>query len=392
MGRAKERWMERQKQGWQSIGPKSVCVRCFEDHAIKSFVSTRAREHVCSYCGRKARKPIAAPMDEVIGFIAAGLNIEYRDPIHGVRGESTEGGYPPGDLLRTLGFADGPRRLYEDLCRAFSQHDWVQVNPCGERPCDALRDTWEAFAAQVKHQTRFVFFRLESPKRMSWKPEPHGILDSLDLITKEVGLVRDVPENTVFYRVRQHSEKHLPRGAKDLGAPPPARAGNSRMSPAGIPMLYVAGDRQTACAEVLTDDPLLPMITTARFVNLRELRVLDLSKIPDVPSLFDQQECHLRMYLFFMHEFTREISTPIDVSSKPYDYVPTQVITEYFRHLFTEEAGRHIDGIAYCSSKKPGGICYTLFFEQANCVDSAGDENGVMLLKGARRERRVFDG
>jgi hypothetical protein len=80
----------------------------------------------------------------------------------------------------------------------------------------------------------------------------------------------------------------------------------------------------------------------------------------------------------------KPIAAPLD---DVLEYVPTQVITEFFRHLFKEENGQHIDGIAYRSSKTPKGICYTLFLEQDNCVDSAGEEKGIMLLKGATRNR-----
>jgi hypothetical protein len=287
------------------------------------------------------------------------------------------------DLLDAVGLGDCEGDLFEDLCEAFSDHNWVHVDPYGDLLCDSLHYTWGAFANQVKHRTRFVFFRVPNPDKQDWEQEPHGILESLGKITKEVELVRAVPEGTSFFRAHQHSAEEQLTGAKRLGAPLPEVASHNRMSPAGIPMLYVCTDQQTALTETLRTDPNRPMMTVASFANLRNLRVLDLSIIPDVPSVFDEDRRHLRMYLIFMHRFAHEISLPISDAAKSYEYVPTQVLTEYFRHVFKERNGKPIDGIAYRSSRNQGGICYTLFFDQEHFVDSAEEKKGVMLLQGA---------
>jgi RES domain len=91
------------------------------------------------------------------------------------------------------------------------------------------------------------------------------------------------------------------------------------------------------------------------------------------------------MPLIFLHHFGDEISKPISDSVKAYEYVPTQVMTEYFRHLFHRESGEPLNGIAFRSSKNPGGICYTLFFDSTACVDNAADAGAAMLLKNAGR-------
>lgn len=60
-------------------------------------------------------------------------------------------------------------------------------------------------------------------------------------------------------------------------------------------------------------------------------------------------------------------------------------MTEYFRHLFHHEIDQALDGIAFHSSKKIGGVCYTLFFDHSACADNQTDEGAVILFKRAIR-------
>ncbi|WP_315264419.1 RES family NAD+ phosphorylase, partial [Tannerella forsythia] len=50
------------------------------------------------------------------------------------------------------------------------------------------------------------------------------------------------------------------------------------------------------------------------------------------------------------------------------EYVPTQIMTEYFRYVFTEISDIKIDGILYPSSQN-GGNCYVLFFDNKTSLE-----------------------
>jgi hypothetical protein len=52
------------------------------------------------------------------------------------------------------------------------------------------------------------------------------------------------------------------------------------------------------------------------------------------------------------------------------EYVPTQIVTEFFRHAFREHDGSAIDGIRYPSSKNRGGANVVLFTSSSGCVDA----------------------
>jgi hypothetical protein len=413
MGRAKEQYMRKMEQGWSSAGSKWVCAKCFEDEAIQEFIREQASRKRCTYCSRFARNPIAAEMDDVIEFIAEGINSEYEDAGNGVDYETAEGGYrlatmDSWELLEEIGLEVENDALRKDLLHAFFSRPWVPKHPYCDRKCDALQYTWEAFSNLVKHRTRFVFFRVSTANRSYGESEPYEFLDALRSAVTETNLVRTIPAGLKWYRAHEHAAMDTLSGACRLGTPQPQFASHNRMSPAGIPMLYVAADEATSIAEVRPAAPNGNVFTVAEFLNLRPLRILNLSTVEAIPSLFDTERRYMRMALIFLRHFAEEISKPISDSTKPYDYVPTQVMTEYFRHLFHQpreinlpsfplplddgsvpcpalplsymETNLQLDGIAFRSSKRVGGVNYTLFIEPEMCGDSPSEPGVVMLL------------
>lgn len=418
MGRAKEFYMQQMEQGWSSVGAKWVCAKCFEDEAIREFIKEQASRKRCSYCARFSRNALAAAMDEVLGFIAAGINFEYEDAANSVHYESAEGGYtlPTMDsweLLEEIDLKVKNEDLREDLQRAFFGCPWVHKDPYGDLWCDALRYSWEAFSDLVKHRTRFVFFRVSTADRSFGESEPYEFLDSLRNAVSDTNLVRTIGPGQKWFRAHQHPVAETLSGAARLGPPSPKFASHNRMSPAGISMLYVSGDSATSVDEVRLGPPSGITFTIAEFENTRPLRILDLSSIEAVPSLFDPERRHMRMALIFLRHFAEEISKPISDVEKPYEYVPTQVLTEYFRHLFHQpreirlpffpapfdegsksepspsstyiETYPQLDGIAFRSSKRRGGVNYTLFIEPEMCGDSVTDSGVVMVLTNSLR-------
>jgi len=392
-----------------------VCAKCFEDEAIQEFIREQASCKRCTYCRRFARNPIAAEMDDVMEFIAEGINYEYEDAGNGVDYETAEGGYKLAtmdswELIEEIGLEVENDALREDLRHAFFGRPWVPKHPYCDRKCDALQYSWEAFSNLVKHRTRFVFFRVSTADRSYGESEPSEFLDALRSAVTETNLVRTIPAGQKWFRAHPHAASETLSGAGRLGTPLPQYARHNRMSPAGIPMLYVATAAATSIAEVRPAAPNGNVFTVAEFENLRPLRVLDLSTIEAVPSLFDTERRHMRMPLIFLRHFAEEISKPISDSENPYEYVPTQVMTEYFRHLFHQpreihlpsfpipfeddsvqhpsppstytETNLQLDGIAFRSSKRVGGVNYTLFIEPAMCGDSPFEAGVVMLLTG----------
>jgi RES domain-containing protein len=131
------------------------------------------------------------------------------------------------------------------------------------------------------------------------------------------------------------------------------------MNPPGIPYLYTALDPQTALAEVLPRPPCRAAVATLRL--RAEVRVLDLTARPDIPSIFDEARAEQRQVLLFLGRFVDAISQPVLRDGRDHiDYVPSQVVSEYFSQVHRFD-GHCLAGIVYPSAVRDGGKNAVLF-------------------------------
>lgn len=397
MGRAKEHWMKQMDGGWQSVGEKFVCPRCLPESAIAQFIKKQATSTKCSYCRRRTKKPRAAPMDDVLEFISDGLHREWDDPGNaGVHWESAEGGYTMAttdsdELLADYGLDECHEALWDDLIDAFGMAEWVRRDPYGMPPDEERIFTWNRFSEQLRHRTRFVFFRVETDFSDELGGasdlEPHHVLNRLSESVVSLNLLEVIPKGLEIIRVRQHKPTEQVINAADLG-PPPARLAKqqNRFSPAGIPMFYGAVKERTAFAETLAmGDADRTVVTTGVFKSNRKLRVLNLVDLPAYPSVFDPERWMDRASVSFLSHFIREARKPVGDGYEGIDYVPTQVVAEYFRHIFETESGVRLDGIKYRSSKDPRGVCFTLFLTSEDCSDDPAHGTTLYLTSHSCR-------
>jgi hypothetical protein len=176
-------------------------------------------------------------------------------------------------------------------------------------------------------------------------------------------VVKNVPAGYAFFRARvansfDAEKKFLADPARELGAPPKELATNGRMSPAGIPFLYVAEDHRTAVAEVRPS--IGDTVVVGKFKATKPLKIFDLTalsgRLVHQPlSLFDpehENRSHRRILLAYLHA---EISRPAKANDT--DYLMTQAFTEYIRFECAEE----FDGVAFRSVQHADGTNYVLF-------------------------------
>lgn len=165
-----------------------------------------------------------------------------------------------------------------------------------------------------------------------------------------------------------HDKKTEIELAKDLSSPPHEKAKSNRMSAEGISIFYGTDSAKTAIAEIY--DQRYRFATTAIFQNLYDIQVIDLTQIANIPypSLFDEERRGYRESLAFLRELNDNLTRPIE-SMESIEYIPAQIVAEYFRFLYTYQ-GKSIDGIIYRSSKVKDGVCYALFFDQSQCLES----------------------
>ena len=380
MGLAKDRIMKGLR-GWSLLGDKSACHNCIEDDALKSFVKATADQDHCDYCGRSAKKPIAVAVDDLVNHINDSLLSEYADPDdEGVIYESREGGYQGVEVFDTWDLLDeiignplANDDLLRDVATAFN-HYWCQKHFAQLKPEEALKYGWEEFTRTVNHSRRYLFSIApdeHAEGRGFEEIPPAQFLGRLEEVINQVDLVRLLPAGTRIVRGRAHHPHERFTAAAELGTPTVrAACYSNRMSPAGIPMFYGAFDENTVRAELYDSLRSKQIITVGTFLTARAFRVLDLTNLPGIPSLFDTENRHKRPGLKFLCHFVQDLSGPISKDGREHiDYVPTQVVTEYFRKVFRDDQGEPVKGITYNSSRRGMGKCCVLFFEHDECCD-----------------------
>ena len=152
----------------------------------------------------------------------------------------------------------------------------------------------------------------------------------------------------------------------DFCPPPSEKACAGRMNAEGIAVLYLTLDPETARSE--TDMVNKQFASIASFRVEDSLVVLDLTKLNSirVPSIFDTDGRPKISTIRFLKRFNEQISQK--VSLEQVDYVPTQIVTEYFRYLNSSGTQKY-QGILYNSAKKHDGKCLVLFLTREDVLE-----------------------
>ncbi len=369
MGRVKEAMLEAEARGWDAPD-RFVCDRCVEDKYLGQLIADHAVQKRCSYCGRRARKEIAAPVEVLMPPIAYALQSNFADPASAgvprddgewITGESIT---YTRDALESLplGGHDG---LIEDVARAFANAAWY---PCAngywldDHQHVELGYAWEGFVDAVKTRTRYFFQQPTSvgdefDHRRPLSPE--GLLRWIGDVAQDLVLVGPIAAGTPLFRVRLCATEEKFETFEEMGPPPTNLAGAGRMNPAGISYLYTALDSQTALAEVVPRPPCRATIAT--LLLRAEARFLDLTALPDVPSIYDEARADTREVLLFLRRFIHAITQPVLRDGRQHiDYVPSQIVSEYFSQVHRFD-GQCLAGIVYPSAVRDGGKNVVLF-------------------------------
>jgi hypothetical protein len=395
----KNRQIAQDEMGFAAPPGCYVCDRHVDDYALEALIDEKASESECSFCDRRADEAIAADTDLVLEHIARSLEHEWTDPVNVLFYDSEDDQWAGAvfDFEEVLG-EEGEWPFSGDsfetfVLDAFRDSTWTGRDPAALGENEALQFSWRGFKDTVKHEARFLFVLLdehddENASEPGWPLRLGGaMLRELGDLINRYGLVADIPEGTQLHRIRVHGVDEHPTTAKALGTPPSQFARQSRMSPAGIPMFYGATDIETASAETMTAD--VKAATKATFSTTRVARIVDLDRLPAVPSFFDLSEGAIqnRPSLGFLDGFRHDVSAQIERDDRIHiEYVPTQVVCEYLRHLFRDQDGHPVDGLAWESAQYKGGRNLVLFARNEQCLEPdepppAGLDEGRLALR-----------
>jgi hypothetical protein len=326
----------------------------------------------CDYCENRSENAPCAEVDDVIEYTVQQICLHYEDPANEVGYESAEGGYqlPTMDsreLLHEVGLGGAHSDLFDLIVDKLDAECgiWVKKDPYASSYHEQLGYDWDSFSREVKHRNRFTFF-LSSPRHDrdgdTAVEKPFEILYHIGHVVDIANAFMDLDVRSLVYRGRKHDPAVTIAAQRDLGSPPVANAKQSRMSPAGVAMFYGALDANTVVSELQPSAG--GVVTIGTFKPKRRLILADFSRTGWQASIFRYESATEFEAAAFLNHFASEIAQPIVGDERVHvDYVPTQVVTEYFRFLYSMEHSQ-IDGIAYRSSLCKNGVNIVLFVNQ----------------------------
>ena len=365
-----------------------VCGNCVADEGLYDCVQAEARSTACTFCDAVSDNPIAAPIVEVLLHMNESLAREYDVAENKLPFESAEGGYI-GQVWTTReildehlgdGLPNDDGTLMEALCHGLGDRAWCQSSPFSFTDDEKLNFSWDAFCELIKYERRFFYWREPGREELF---SPTALLEQLAICCKRFDLFETFPTGHTFYRVRLQKPGERLQTAADLGPPPRDMSTMAnRMSPPGIVMLYGSDDPETALREVARDPKQhAGRYAIGKFEILKDVQILDLARIPPVPSIFesipDSLEYDPRPPLIFLNYFAAELSKPVARDNQAHiDYIPAQVVTEYFRAVVVHDEAP-LSGIRYPSARHSRGKSLVLFASQENLEN--GQDPGTFV-------------
>lgn len=356
---------------------RRVCDACFPDDGLQQAVRQLADGRKCDFCGRRYRSDRTAPLEEVAAYIMGCIAQDYDIPenVLFIDHESENGWagmtYDKWDIVNE--YLEAEWEVVEAISEIVTDdRQWCESDPGQWLPSRQLRESWESFSRYVKHASRFMFLRNdEQPRGFRDRQDDNfvpatAMLDLLGEAVISAGLIRTLGTNSRIYRARAVKDgKPWHRKAGDLGPPPASDTGPpaGRMNPAGIAVFYGALDPDTPLHEALQSNGRVAM---GVFSPLRPLLVLDLSRENAFPRLgiFDNATRAKRGLANFLAAFVADIARVTARDGREHiDYVPAQIVTEYFRRVFRVE-GKALDGIIYPSTRNAAGRNIALFVDR----------------------------
>lgn len=361
---ATKRYLEEQEGLCNFDTKELVCSHHIQEDFIKKFILTNGKKGKCNYCEGN-RKVIA--LSEVLKLIVVGINYYYEDPnesryINHDAEYGLDGNIMPFEqMFYDLELEIDSTMLNSDIVRYLGNETLYCLKDEYTSESEYYHETWNNFKEIVKNIARYVFYFKNQFSGFN-TGNPIDVLDKVQHSILHFNLFREIPTTEKLYRCRQHVNKNeIDVGGINIASNPTVNCKtNNRMSPAGISMFYCSPHKDTCVNEVVNfSDDSKPYYTTVFFKPNNRLRLVDLTKLPEIPSAFDDKNNWQIETLFFLKDFIKDISKPIDENDAIIDYVPTQIVTEYIRY----NPKLKVDGLIYPSSKDGSKENFVLFMD-----------------------------
>lgn len=347
---------------------EKICKKHIDNEFIEEYIYKNSVYDVCSYCNKKLK---VVDLSDILKLIVVGIDYLYEDPVnsryinhdgeHGFDGDT----FDFYDLWERLDLDIDDSNLSQDIFNYLENTSlYCNKNEFYSQEED-LNNLWNHFKEIVKHKARYVFYFKKTFSNYLLS-DPIDILNEVQKTILELNLIKVLPLNTKLYRCRQHDSKTIIKDAENLASAPLEFAKtNGRMNPAGISMFYSSKSKELTIKEVVdSSDINKPYYSTGIFSTTENLNLVDLTKIPKYPSIYDEYSNRYIEIIAFLQSFINDISKPIDYKDSIIEYIPTQIVTEYIR--FNPDL--NVQGIIYPSSKDKKLNNIVLFFNHEESI------------------------
>jgi hypothetical protein len=319
-----------------------VCSNCVGDTALQAIIDEEGELHDCVRCAGVAKSISFQRLCELVDEVYKA----YYVPGHLI-GDETTGDFPEEIIAEMIsdtghGLADAVSKFLHEAEAYEVAHDGEEglYDPASRYEFDyrvtephELGESWQAFSERVKFQGRFFN---ESVKQF---------LDELVAVLRVAAGGRGgtftalLEPGTMVYRARSaktHAEvvKIEANPEEELGPPPRFLRNGGRMNAPGIAAFYGAFTREVCISEVRPS--VGGYVVSAAFEVVRPLGVLNLpafGRTVSICSMFDSDFAKKATYLRFLQRFHRELTRPVLPGDETIEYLPTQVMLEYFANV-----------------------------------------------------------
>lgn len=338
---------------------KNICSKHIKDYAIEGYIKEEGYIGTCYYCGDFIGRKVV-DFEELIEFMEKGIGYHYEDAANSMGYDSSEGGYlgtthDTYDLLRDVLEVEIDNNVFDDVLSALPDNAWCAVDPYGDNDADILKYHWEGMKRVIKHKARYSFLSLSTSSYGDrFEISVQEMLDSIGELISKYKMLKPLTSKYQLIRCRQHKDKIGVRDIHEVLSPPDDKVTfSNRMSPAGISMFYCAFSQSLAYKETIdTLNKSCNIHSIGGFEVADKMNVIDFSRLPKLPSEFDLKKRDDYYPILFLKGFIDDLTKPIIRDGKQHiEYIPTQVITEYIRYVYSKKNGTKIDGIIYPSAK-----------------------------------------
>lgn len=379
MGAAK-RMMEDAEDRMFSLSADRICADHVHDAFLQTSLTATLNDTACAVCGARSS---SVKLDDLMDIVVAGLRSNRRRAVDELYlDHDSKSGYALATVVDTTDAVKDDLieavddQVAELIAERLQSDDWFDPGELWLIGTELMSSSWANFVEWIK-ETPVDFADIEhEPLPDQWMGENSDGIPPSELLARLIkvfdgggALIQLAP--TAWYRIT-HLSPGEPRTAARLGAPPIAFATQpNRFSQVGVSAFYGASEPGTAIAETPSDpdrDAVLSKWTPSRTVN-----VVDLTRLPAVPSYWDVDRTNERHWLTFLRDFSTDVSIPIGPDDKVRDYRPTQAVSHAIRQW-----GK-ADGIVFASSKSRMPDC-VLFINNSQCVNDRPPDSSDLFL------------